>query len=181
MKRQCLDLTSIDAQRQALQDALERLDREAAERATSQTGSPALNRVAGVLPNPVNTSTPIQAQSPAAPADNVIRAPRISNPVQTPTQTPPNTTAVGQTANPTQALTTQYPTGTAFGPTINPIQYQPYHRGRGRGRERGADSRGRLFMVMTCVAHDVIFCQQCIRYVSSNTYWSRHPELPDPE
>ena len=52
-------------------------------------------------------------------------------------------------------------------------------RGRGRGRARGRpEARGRMFTVMVCRAHDMMFCQRCVTYVSSYTYWARHPELP---
>ena len=52
-------------------------------------------------------------------------------------------------------------------------------RGRGRGRARGRpEARGRMFTVMVCRAHDMMFCQRCVTYVSSDTYWARHPELP---
>ena len=195
MKRQCFDSTGLDAQRQALQDALERLDREAAERAASQAGSPALNRVTGAVHTQTNTSTPLvhtQVSATETPAISTETATSHaatatgSNHVipTTPIQVPSNRTATPHAATPARSSTSTPNTNNIpVDPTFGYPNYQPYYRGRGqgRGRERGIDSRGRLFTVMACVAHDRIFCQQCMTYVASSTYWSRHPELPDPE
>ena len=51
-------------------------------------------------------------------------------------------------------------------------------RGRGRGRDGGHGGRAPrergLLTVFVCLAHDVIFCQDCNTYEPSDRYWERH-------
>ena len=127
MKRQCFDSTGIDAQRQALQDALERLDREAAERAASQAGSPALNRMVGAVPTnpiPVNAIISNEMQAPSnkthaqTPVVHTVPANSVPNNTSTPIQTLPTPathtgneivgqTAAGASRTPNQSLAAQ--------------------------------------------------------------------------
>ena len=63
-------------------------------------------------------------------------------------------------------------------PAYEEYTYRGRARGRGRGRAEGGRA-GRIYTIFVCLAHDQIYCQQCCRYVPSEVYWARHPELTE--
>ena len=86
--------------------------------------------------------------------------------------------AIPRAAMPVQPLFHEPPPRAETPPAYEEYTYRGRARGRGRGRAEGGRA-GRIYTIFVCLAHDQIYCQQCCRYVSSDVYWARHPELTE--